>query len=265
MHQPQKQEKWKVLTVWSKEEFTRSSYRGFVAQWLERPTRNRMTWQGLNLGGVALFLSSDPTVSSSIFVGKKGRKFDLGNGLFWILFQSFFRATKVQQKSTFSCAVESSAMLIRPKKFDFVTFLILNDFKECSNSLIPKKIPITSIPASVLKLVLGPCKDAIKLVPRVQAQARQRQMQHMFDVVVRGNNLSSFLIDCLFVLFSCAKVEIPALFGKLTSPKDLPSPFSRSLSQAASAGWSLCLQDLWTNVLFMFCYLNWFSKRFSIA
>ena len=47
---------------------TRSSRCGFVAQWLERATRFRKILGSIP-GGAALFFSSDPAVSSSIFVG----------------------------------------------------------------------------------------------------------------------------------------------------------------------------------------------------
>ena len=49
-------------------EFPWGSCRSFVAQWLERATRIRKTL-GLIPGGAALCFSSDPAVSSSIFVG----------------------------------------------------------------------------------------------------------------------------------------------------------------------------------------------------
>ena len=47
--------------------FTRSSRCGFVAQWLERATRIRK---------ILVFFSSDPAVSSSIFVGAEREEFD---------------------------------------------------------------------------------------------------------------------------------------------------------------------------------------------
>ena len=50
-------------------ESTRSSRCGFVAQWLERATRNRMTLGSIPGGAALCFFSSDPAVSSSIFVG----------------------------------------------------------------------------------------------------------------------------------------------------------------------------------------------------
>ena len=54
-------------------EFPWGSCRSFVAQWLERATRIRKTL-GLIPGGAALCFSSDPAVSSSIFVGAEREK-----------------------------------------------------------------------------------------------------------------------------------------------------------------------------------------------
>ena len=49
-------------------EFTRSSRCGFVAQWLERATRIGKTLGSIP-GGLRCVFSSEPAVSSSIFVG----------------------------------------------------------------------------------------------------------------------------------------------------------------------------------------------------
>ena len=61
----EKKKKWQLD---ESREFTRSSRCGFVAQWLERATRIRKALGSIP-SGAALFFSSDPAVSSSIFVG----------------------------------------------------------------------------------------------------------------------------------------------------------------------------------------------------
>ena len=56
-------------------EFTRSPCHGFVAQWMERLTGNWKT-QVRSPAGLRCVFSSDPAVSSSVFVGENGREFD---------------------------------------------------------------------------------------------------------------------------------------------------------------------------------------------
>ena len=70
------------------EKFTRSSRCGFVAQWLERATRIRKTLGSIPGGGaLCFFFSSDPAVSSSIFVGAE-REENLNQLFVWVYLNS---------------------------------------------------------------------------------------------------------------------------------------------------------------------------------